>query len=337
MKNSSRFDIAPWLKEYKAIGQVLKPYVIKISTPSFRSPVVNTDVYGFRHSTDPQGCVDSETWFQRSRRGLILGSSFAFGVGVTQDAATLSSRLNFLTNISFHNLAIRAANSTQEWMAAIPFVEKADCILVVSGLNNLIANLQSLHFNDLYNPLFGEEIFEELSSYDFSQLSLLLGYERGFARNLLRKCFLRPRNGEKKSLQETPSLEEASEKALSFLKRDLRFLRGMVPSNCRICYCMQPLAQLSTKIPETREKKLFEIFEEEMIQGDLWRRLQNKIVELWPGYISQMETALRRLEIPFVDLNQTPLTGWSYIDPVHMTDHGMKQVAQFINQVRVLP
>jgi hypothetical protein len=56
-------QLAPQLSVYQYdLGTVLAPYVMRRAPARFRSPVVNTDDYGYRLSYDAAGVVDSQSW-----------------------------------------------------------------------------------------------------------------------------------------------------------------------------------------------------------------------------------------------------------------------------------
>ena len=76
------------------------------------------------------------------------------------------------------------------------------------------------------------------------------------------------------------------------------------------------------------ENELFEILDS--MQGSVWEFYKKYFIECWPNYISRLSSICQQLNIPFLDLNMVPYSGWSYVDRVHMTDLGYKQVAERI-------
>lgn len=324
----NRYDLLPQLEDYRRLGQIFFPYITRISTPRFSSGAVNTDCHGFRHSYDTVGCVDSDTWRKRRRRALLMGSSYAFGVGASGDAKTLASVLSHLTGYSFLNAGIRAANSLQELIAAIPFVQDADYILVVSGMNNLIFSLQSLGIYDLYCPLVGEEVYREISAYDLMELSSWKFFLSRFYRRLWKFRGAR----EMPCSDSGGSHKEALQNALAYLRRDLIILKGAMLPSGKIFFAIQPFADVLKRELVPQEKQLFDLHRKEKRIGEWWRYLNEELKQLWPAYAAGIQKICRDLQIDFADLNEMPFEGWCYVDPVHMTDNGYQQVAHFLAQ-----
>ncbi|TAJ24522.1 MAG: hypothetical protein EPO64_09400, partial [Nitrospirae bacterium] len=166
------------MQVYDHLPMVLAPYVTTTSQPNFRSAVVNTDAFGFRLSSGQDASrddsVDSTSWWRQNRRALLIGGSFVFGVGAAGDRHTVASVLNARTSHTFLNLGIRAANSTQELIASVPFLDSAELVIVCSGINNLVVGLQSRGRNELYGPLFTEGAIEALATHSVHELAALV-------------------------------------------------------------------------------------------------------------------------------------------------------------------
>jgi hypothetical protein len=323
------------MRTYDYLPDVIAPYMTFMSRPDYKSPVVNTDRHGFRVSARQGSTVDTVSWWRAERRGIVLGGSFVFGVGATQDAATLVSALNGEAPYTFVNLGVRAANSTQELIACLPFVEAAHCVLVCSGMNNLLVNLQSLGYYELFGPLFGEEHCRELARYSIAEVRdltegrlgrvpfrMLLGEVR--ARVARRLGRVRP-SAAASTPASPPDPARAVERALELQRRDLRIVTRAVAPGATVIFAAQAFAPTARKKLSDEETALFGITDG--LQGAHWQVMKGRLAELWPRYVTGLRALCPREGVRFVDLNATPLDGWCFVDRVHMTDTGYAQVA----------
>ena len=340
-----RYAIVPQMRVYDQLPSVLAPYVTAISKPNFRSEVLNTDSCGFRISHGRNGLIDSERWWRDSKRAIVLGGSFAFGVGASSDRHTLASGLNALTPYSFLNLGIRAANSTQELIASIPFLDSAERIIVCSGINNLVVTLQSTGKNELYGPVFAEEAFEALSPYSLHELTalvrarldaiglrMLLG-EVGS--RILNKLLRAKRSRHIQKDEATPgallsdtNLMDVAGKALKRQRRDLSIIAKTIAPHGKLIFVAQPFADVSRGKPCLEEQRLFDLTDG--LQGAHWHILKSHLSELWPSYVAELGALCKKEGIEFVNLNTHDFRGWTYVDRVHMTDEGYRQASRRI-------
>lgn len=337
-----RYQLCPYMRIYDRLEPVLLPYMTFGVSPNFRSEVVNTDRHGFRLSFCHQQPIDSLSWWQASRRGLLLGGSFVFGVGSTTDRSTVVSQLGTHTGIAFLNLGIRAGNSLQELIAALPFLSSADIVMVCSGMNTLITHLQSLGMNELYGPLFGEECFAVLSRQPLRELAnwiehggqpIRLGrLVRTVGESVRRR--LASQNGTSPhpaSLQASSSRDFATAmaRAVQQQERDLRVIARVLPEKARLLFAVQPVAAGLRKTFLEEEVELFRLNDciNAKIRRDQWMALKQHMVEYWPKYTELLQQMCQRLGVPFLDLNGLTYHGWCFVDQVHMTDEGQAQTA----------
>lgn len=334
---SARYRLAPQMAAYDRLPLVLAPYVTMISKPNFRSAVVNTDARGFRVSQGRDGPIDSESWWRAPRRALVLGGSFVFGVGATHDRYTAASALNAATEWTWLNLGLRAGNSTQELIAAIPFVSSAECVVVCSGMNTLVAGLQSIRRNDLFGPLFAEEHLSELASWPVEELPRLVrGSWQSVSLRLLLEALrmrvwgARSRRNERRAEgahdgRTDESIRQTLGEALNRQRRDLAILRKAVAPWTTLLFAAQPFAGRVRKTLTEEEQRLFEITDG--LQERHWQVVKRWLVEQWPVYVAALQAMCEQEGIRFLDLNAVPLDGWCFVDRVHMTDLGYAQVA----------
>ena len=316
--------------------KVITPYLTLFHQANFRSDFVNTDSTGFRFSYLGDTRIDNHSWWQQENRCIAVGGSFVFSEGATSDHHTLVSNLNELTQSSFINLGIKGGNSTQELIATIPFIANTEKAVICSGMNNLVASLQSTGKNELFGPLFSEGLIDKLANYSISNLVRRASFDEVgtvlLAKMLLariRTTLTRKKRGEKKfRTTNVQNKYQALTKAVEWTQRDLRIMARSLPNSASIYFVMQPFASASTKQLTPQEQHLFGLTDN--LAGSHWKTLKNDLVELWPTYTREIKQMCSEYGIFFIDFNNHEFTDWAYVDRVHMTDQGYFQAAQFI-------
>ena len=140
MKREFRYELIPQMKTYDTLGFEWLPYLMFSQTPNFRSDVINTDENGYRYSNNKDISYKNifdvgKNDIQTKGVNLILGNSFGFGVGATEDSATISGNLND-KNV-FLNIACRAHVGFQEIISVVSNIhkfKKINKIVVISGI-----------------------------------------------------------------------------------------------------------------------------------------------------------------------------------------------------------
>ena len=332
-----RDRIAPHLAAYDALQPSLRPYLTIGTPPNIRSRVVSTDENGFRLSYSSATRVDSTSWHDEAPKGLLVGSSVAFGVGATSDSRTLASLLATGTGTPFLNLGVRGANSTQELISAIPFVGSADMVVVVSGVNNLTAALQSLGGNELFGPFFWEGAFDQLARWPVDALvDLIYGGEQSWGGKAARK--LRLVRGAAKSVTQMTRSEIAGRSpahqrevlvaAAERHARDLAILAAATPPATRVVFAAQPFADACERAVTTEERTLFDLAD--AATGARWQRVKEVLATGWDEYVERLANSCTRLDVTFVDLAAVTFDGWCFVDRVHLTDRGHDIAARAI-------
>lgn len=344
--NDARYRIAPQMRIYDQLPFVLAPYLTTISQPGFCSTVVNTDAQGFRLSYAGEMVIESRSWWRAPRRGLVLGDSMAFGVGTTHDRHTLTSVLSTETGMALLNLGVRASNSTQQLIAAIPFLSDAHVVVICSGMNNLVTGLQSIGRNELFAPFFAEDVIDELSAYPMHDVARMV---RASLRDvsltvLLDALSARVRERFARRLRAHPEAHDAAgngsgghpvdqtqvfASALARQRRDLAILKKALPRDATLLFVAQPFAG-TRRSCSSEEQQLFGFMD--AIQGTDWAILKRHLTDWWPVYVEQLRAMCEQETVRFLDLNAAELTGWAYVDRVHLTDHGCRQAAGRIAQ-----
>lgn len=321
-----RYLILPELADYDSLDEVLNPYLGITARGSHQSKVVTTDSLGFRPSKYTGGWLDSSNWPQGKEPGIVIGSSSVFGVGASNDGGTLVSQLNVKQGGTFLNLGIRGANSTQELISSIPFLERASNIIVCSGINDLLLSIIGLHKHDLFGSMYGDRFFNNLTAWEISDISKLA--QKPFSLNGFRTALRAPESRNllppREEITET-SLQAALKRAVTWHRRDLRFLTQSRAQGARIVFALQPFALIGSKVLTDEEVKLFAILDE--LQGVQWQVLKSSFHDLWGLYTEKIRKMCAELNVSFIDLNNIELSGWCYVDRAHMTDYGYSLVS----------
>ena len=113
--------------------------------------------------------------------------------------------------------------------------------------------------------------------------------------------------------------------------RDLSIIAGSIPDRSRLLFVAQPFAASARVDLSREEEELFKLADG--MQGQHWQIMKYLLVELWPAYVGELEQACSQNGIMFMDLNRSEISGWAYVDRVHMTDAGYRQVAKSIASV----
>jgi hypothetical protein len=315
---AERYRLAPQLREYDANEPYLRPYVTFAARPDICSPVFNTDSEGFRISTSPAGPIDTAGWLRRGGGGLVLGGSVTFGHGATSDAATTPSRLAALLGSPQLNLGICAANSLQELIAAVPFLESADTVVLLSGANSAVASLQSLGLNETFEPLFFESAMAGLATAPISQV---LQVVTGAARPARLPGLAVPRAAGR------PDLAARLDAALDRVVRNVRILSLARRPGARVLYCLQPFVAAGYRDLAPEERELFAL---NARPQRAWSGVRDFLAASWARCGERLAEACAALDVQFLDLSTHPFEGWAFLDVVHMTDHGYRQTAELI-------
>ena len=189
MKNerSIMYKHAPQMRIYYQNTHEWRPYLMYTNKTNLRTKVLNTDNLGLRFNSSKninglKSILDQKS--DKEHFGLIVGSSTVFGLGVTNDSNTLSSKLSNDTGIKFFNLGISAFSGFQEVIlhqSLINKVSSAKYIFIFSGLNDLFLLNYINEFNDELGPYFYSSQFQK------GMNDILLNKKRKFAKFIFSK------------------------------------------------------------------------------------------------------------------------------------------------------
>jgi hypothetical protein len=353
-----RAELVPQLRAYGKLERVLWPIVTATAEAGFSSPVLTTDSRG--HRVTRLGGEEARSDAAPEGAGFVVGGSYAFGVGASDDAGTLPAALWRRTGVPFVNLGLRAANSAQELVSALPFVERETTFVVCSGLNNFATARGAPGLDPLFGPMHHERHMARLASVPITRLAGLvddpLGHfgDRALKRELSRRRRARlarrarpyrrlekrirgrfsgpPEERAPRPLPEDPTPQTFAEAAARQL-RDLRLLRRLVPTQAKVVFALQPLVLYTGKRLSTEEQELFAALD--VLQPRRWPQLKRLLETHWSDYAAALEEGCAEAGVPFADLSRAEYDGWCFVDRVHMTDHGHDTAAAMLEKVVV--
>jgi hypothetical protein len=326
----SQDERAPQMRDYDALDPVLHPYLGFTSPLNFRSPSVSTDSAGFRLSEFDGKVVSTES-VPGDGYGVALGSSFTFGVGATHDRHSVVSRLAEESGKPFLNRAIRAGNSLQELLAALPVLERADDVVACTGVNNLaVAFLSSRTYGDL-GPLFYDELIALLAGRRLDELTSGLGGTRLMSR--LKTSLSAARVPDQRHGPARPHLapEEITSDAADRHLRDLRLVVAAAHPAARVIFVLQSFLDPAQRELHPEERELVR-----PVNGSAreWWSSPVEFAELhWASYTEKLRAGCARIGVPFGMLEASKFDGWAFLDRVHMTDNGQQQAATKIREM----
>jgi hypothetical protein len=337
-----RSALVPQLRWYGRIERVFWPLVTATAQTEYSSPVVTTDSRGHRITRVGEETTRSDA--APGEAAFLLGGSYAFGVGASDDSGTLAAALWRRTGVPYVNLGLRAANSAQELVAALPFAERPTTFVVCSGLNNFSTARGGGGIDPLFGPMHHEAHIARLANVPITKLARLVDdplgrlparrLRRELRRRLAWRLYrrVRPFRRLEKRVRgrfSAPAAETAApapdappdvSAAAARQLRDLRLLRRLVPSEARVVFALQPLAPYTDKQLSLEEEDIFAALD--VLQPGRWQRLKRMLETHWGDYAAALEAGCAEAGVPFVDLSRGDYEGWCFIDRVHMNDHG---------------
>lgn len=321
-----RYRHAPQMRDYDQNEPHLRPYLTFAARPGLRTAVFSTDGEGFRISDSPRGAIDCARWLELGGGGIVLGASFAFGVGATGDAATIPSRLAHLLGTPQLNLGICAANSLQGAIAAIPFLEQAETVVICCGVSSIVTSVQSLGLNDTFGPLRFESalagvgtkpigaIVEQMLSPDLAQ-----GEPAGRLGAPQRSRMAAP---------STPAdWEPRLDAALRRLVRDVRVISLTRRPGARVLFCLQPFCDPAHRDMAPEEREAYDVNARRKVAAGAVNAFMSA---RWESCASRLAADCETLGVDFVDLAAERFAGVSFLDQWHLNDNGYRQAAEMI-------
>jgi hypothetical protein len=319
---------APQMRDYEALEPVLHPYLGFTSPANFRSPAVTTDSLGFRRSEHGGEVVSTETIGDGGGFGVALGASFMFGVGSTHDRHSVVSRLGEELGRPFLNRAVRAGNSMQELLAALPVLDRADAVVLGTGANNLGLAFSSSRTYDGLGPLFYDEWTALLAGRRLDELTAAAAGTslRGTLKAVAARARPRPASQPGPRREPEAVIAEAAGRHL----RDLGLVVAAARAATALIFVVQPYADPRLREPHADERDLIRPLDG--AAAGWWGATLDFLAEHWGAYTERLRAGCAELGVRFAALEASAFEGWAYVDRVHMTDNGQRQAAAMIKE-----
>ena len=314
--------VVPQMIDYDELGtrQEWVPYLMYFNPRNTVYKSVSTDDRGFRKTTGGHNA---------KLTALLIGGSTVFGIGATSDDATITSRLNGLTEYNWFNFGGRAFNSTQEAMLVhLANIEKVDGpIVVMSGINNLTRLLLPGNFSSMYGAFFQQSFFEkQMATAAIGNRELL----RMLISGLLNK-FGVGKSAVSNSTSVTTTKADSYSAMLKVFERDCEYLQMFAKHHgTTATFAMQPFAPWISKTLTAQETKLFALLDQE---GGGFSPVLKELTDYKKRYSQDLKTICSKVGMKYLDLNDAPefqRPEWLFVDRAHLTDAGYDTVAKIL-------
>ena len=308
--------------DYDELGarQEWVPYLMYFNPRNTVYKSVSTDDRGFRKTTGGHNAKST---------ALLIGGSTVFGIGATSDDATITSRLNGLTEHNWLNFGGRAFNSTQEAMLVhLANIEKVDGpIVVMSGINNLTRLLLPGNFSSMYGAFFQQSFFEkQMATAAIGNRELLRMLIKG-----LLKRFGVGKSAVSNSTSVTTTKADSYSAMLKVFERDCEYLQMFAKHHgTTATFAMQPFAPWISKTLTDQETKLFALLDQE---GGGFSPVVRELTDYKKRYSQDLKTICSKVGMKYLDLNDAPefqRPEWLFVDRAHLTDAGYDTVAKIL-------
>ena len=349
--------LTPQTEHYNNIGQVWLPYLMYFNSPRYSSDVVNTDSYGFRITYKGLNRVEDFSNINGIPTCLLIGGSFVFGLGATNDRNTIPTVMNANTDCLWLNFGGRALNSTQEFLLFQFFHQQIRCIkkiVILSGLNNLMLHYLSGSRQGL-GPFFFQNEFDDKMNIGFmpkkSRIAKAIlypffghkiDYARISARDIRKYLFKKERQwgaGKKNHCAAVAlgQVEDGREAILHLFSRDIANWRLFTKTmGIDLYYVLQPFSNWIDKESSKEEEMLFKHFDN--LPGVIWEIITNKLSsDLYKWFLPKIKDICTLNGVNFFDMNSElsnlQLDGkWLFVDRAHCTDDGYRIVAKILEE-----
>ncbi len=297
-------DLAPQLRDGESQPYEWVAYLMRRAAPGFQSATLNSDEHGFRHTYRDGRLLTFREFSGSSRpRAIVLGNSFAYGIGTTHDAKTFTSCLNTLEGSRaylWYNFSQRASVIRQERLAFELYAQAIpELVLWVTGINNLISLIVGEGRPDNPAPFVGERYFASRMMPD-----------RRYGR--------------------ASSFAERYRAMLEQMEMDLSTLALRLSGQGRLLFCLQPSASWIEKKFTAEEEELISRFD--ATSATLRKAHAPRVLRpLYSRFSSDAAAICERWNVAYLDCNQDPRLrehNWLFIDRAHMTDAGHALTAE---------
>ena len=318
-----KYKLLPQLKVSDHLPTLPHAQLGRVCVSDFKSDSLNTDENGCRICTDGQQIVSLGKFKNRSgRKALVMGSSTAFGIGVSQDEYTFTNQLNRISEgllkthndrsagdvfkavdnvsddakgekISFYNCSLRSSLVNEELKAAELFFEGdgINYLIWFSGLNNLSFPLTNLA--------------QKLAEIAVAEGHSGVAYKKSSWDALYQQNIIAPIKAEFEKLKDSP---------------------------IKIIFCLQPVLTWIDKAQTAQEQELMHVFDS-CFDLPLRQVISVSFAPLYQCYRADLARLCDANNIQFIDFNNDPYfasKNWLFADRVHLTDLAHEHIAQVI-------
>lgn len=318
--------MAGYDREFSDNGNVRwLPYLMYFHPSDYRSPLVNTDQYGFRYVENHNKTFSVSDHSNMPYAKMIVGSSTVFGIGASSDQWTLASCLSKhdKSEMPWLNFSGRSFNATQElllmtlYQHLLPPIEE---IVIFSGFNDLgLARMPAEKRMDQGAFFNCNHFFDQLNSQK-PERALFSKRTKHVNKNKMNDFDL--------------TLTEQMDFAVQLILKHLNIWQIFATARkAKLTYILQPLSGWVRKHGCQEEERLFSELDKIGKFTDLYGDIlnQNVCVE----YAAKLEKGAQKLGVNFI--NFSPFLAqsissdqWLFVDRIHFTDHGHDVVAKKI-------
>lgn len=305
------------------------PYSMFFHPGNYRSPVVNTDAYGFRYSERDDVAYSAGDLKGADAVRLIVGSSTVFGIGATTDRWTLASRLsaNDRRVAPWVNFGGLAFNSTQELLLMTLYrhlLPKVEEIVLFSGFNTLALARLSVDPRLAHNGAFFNcnQYFEMIDAADQG---------KGAVKNWLSRTMAQPASA---AVAPSVPIDQQIAIACELTLRHLATWRALAKDcGARLTYVLQPLSGWVRPRGCAEEEALFDEFNQLGNFTQMYGDILDKSTCF--DFAARLKAGTDKLDINFVNLSPSLTDSlqpdqWLFVDRIHFTDQGHDFVARKI-------
>ena len=313
-------QLTPQMKLYNQIGFEWKPFLMNLQKVNFRSDVVNTDLFGLRFNKTIESNSIFETKKNEKKKAALVGSSTVFGVGATSDIFTIPSVLSDVSNIHYYNIGGRAYSGFQEiilFNSLINNFKDIEEIILFSGLNDIFLDRYIDEYDQVLGPMFFNNQFYNLMNKG-SQT-----WKKKIIENML-EFFKKKQKIEPTKKKNIKEIIKRNLKCWSIIRAGL---------NTKLCFFLQPFANWCNRELSNEEKIIFGELDKISVKTN--KTLQRMDITLYNEFKLFIKNICNEYEIKFFDCNDYLSDKqfdrkWIFVDRVHLTDMGNKNIANFI-------
>ena len=327
---NTRMSLIPYMggydQDFSDNGNVRwLPYLMYFHPSNYRSPLVNTDHYGFRYAEINNIRFSVSDHNNMPCAKLIVGSSTVFGIGASSDQWTLASCLSKhdKSNVPWLNFSGRSFNATQElllmslYQHLLPPIEE---IVIFSGFNDLgLARMPA------------EKRLDQGAFFNCNQF-----FDRMTIQESARSLFsMRGKQSHNNKMQHADlTIAEQIDFAAQLILKHLHIWKIFANAmQAKLTYILQPLSGWVRQQGCQEEERLFAELDQIGKFSDVYGDILNPTV--CNEYAAQLEKGAQNLGVNFINFSpllsqSTSIDQWLFVDRIHFTDHGHDVVAKKI-------